>query len=67
MKVNEKCECVDCDTCKGSGTVWVSGDHMSAFRFNDEGDMESCPECGGEGITSMCLKCWMDQEDDEDY
>ena len=66
MKVNEKCECIDCDTCKGSGRVWVSGNEMSAYRFDDMGDSESCPECGGEGITFFCLKCSLEAEDEED-
>jgi len=53
VKVNEKCECVVCSTCGGSGFVWVSGNHMSAHRFDDTGDMELCPTCEGEGITSV--------------
>jgi DnaJ-class molecular chaperone len=67
MKVNEKCECVSCHTCNGFGSVWVSGDHMSAYRFDDMGDLETCPECDGDGLSSYCLKCSLEDEDDEWY
>jgi DnaJ-class molecular chaperone len=63
MKVNEKCECVDCPTCNGSGSVWVSGDRMSANRFDDMGDLETCPDCNGEGISVYCLKCVLESQD----
>jgi DnaJ-class molecular chaperone len=68
MKIPEKCECIACGTCKGTGTVWVSweGDFMSAERFDDMGDTESCPDCGGDGLYYYCLKCSLEDEEEED-
>ena len=66
MKINKKCECIDCPTCKGDWRVWVSGNIIEAYRFNDEGDSESCPDCGGEGVSSYCLKCALEDESDEE-
>ena len=65
MKVNEKCECIDCGTCKGSGSVWVSDDRMEGFRFDDMGDFETCPDCDGDGLSYYCLKCSLEDEDEE--
>ena len=65
MKVNKKCECIFCSTCKGSGDVWVSGGHMSAYRFDDMGDSEPCPECDGDGLSLVCLKCQLEYEDEQ--
>ena len=65
MKVNEKCECIDCHTCNGSGSVWVSDGHMSAWRFDDMGDSEICPDCGGDGLSYVCLKCQLEYEEEE--
>lgn len=64
MKVNEKCECIDCPTCEGDGTVWVSGNKMEAHRFDDMGDIECCPGCGGDGISICCLKCSLEEEEE---
>ena len=68
MKVNEKCECIDCPDCRGSGSVWCSDGRMSPWRFDDMGDSETCPTCGGDGLSLVCLKCQLEYEDrEEDY
>ena len=66
MKINEKCECVDCPTCKGKGSVWVSDGVMGPGRFDDMGDSEVCPECGGEGVSAYCLKCDLEYQEEAD-
>ena len=50
------CECVRCYECGGSGIVWRSffGKYLGNRRCDDLDDFESCPECGGEGITEVC-------------
>jgi len=64
MKTNGKCECVGCPSCDGSGSVWVSGERMSAHRFDDMGDFETCPFCNGEGVSEYCSKCILEQGED---
>jgi hypothetical protein len=68
MKVNKKCECIFCPTCKGYGNLWVSfsGKHFSSERFDDLADLEPCFDCGGDGISQMCLKCQLEYENEYD-
>ena len=67
MRIPEKCECIACSTCQGNGTVWVSGNDISAYRFDDMGDIETCPDCDGDGLYDYCLKCYYeDIDEDED-
>ena len=64
MQVNKKCECETCWECMGSGEIWVSwsGEYLGRNRCDDFDELETCPECGGEGITSLCLKCRLEYE-----
>jgi len=68
MKINEKCECITCHECDGSGSIWISysGKYMGKHRCDDLDEMDTCGECGGEGITSMCLKCQLEYEDEQE-
>ena len=66
MTINETCECIPCPECNGSGYIWVSGDRSGPERFDDDGDFESCPLCGGDGLYFYCLKCQLEEDMEED-
>ena len=53
------CECVVCSECDGSGSIWISfsGKYMGKYRCDDFDEMDTCPECGGEGIVEVCDEC----------
>lgn len=53
------CECIRCDGCGGSGFVWrsFSGEYLGKNRCDDLSEMETCEDCGGDGITDMCDEC----------
>ncbi len=46
------CECIYCETCKGTGDVWE-------YEWYEDGEDElmSCPECRGEGVVFLCDEC----------
>lgn len=53
----ETCKCVQCHACRGSRNIRVRCDGYP------EWDLETCPECDGEGITEVCDYCRDAQED----
>jgi hypothetical protein len=61
------CKCVSCRECHGSGHVWVTmgGQYLGSARSSDMDDMETCPECRGDGIEEVCDECeeayWQEQ------
>ena len=48
------CDCVRCAVCFGTGRVW-----LPLIEGRD-----TCPECGGTGISDACEEC---EEWDRDY
>lgn len=68
MKINEKCECTPCPDCNGTGTVWFSfsGKCLGNHRCDDLDEWESCERCDGHGIDSVCLKCQLEYEDEQE-
>jgi hypothetical protein len=66
----DRCECVSCGDCGGSGRVWYSfpgpdrgGQYLGNNRCDDLDEMDTCPTCDGRGITDVCDHC---QEADDD-
>ena len=66
------CTCTKCPDCNGTGNIWVSfsGKYLGTNRCDDLDEMESCPTCGGEGITDYCQECCdayreMEEEEEE--
>ncbi len=61
------CTCIKCPECNGTGYVWYSssGDFLGSRRSDDLDEMESCPECGGDGLQSLCEECHEAMEDEE--
>jgi DnaJ-class molecular chaperone len=52
------CDCTRCEACKGSGTVWYSGnDYLGTGRCDDFDEPEYCDMCDGTGISSWCREC----------
>lgn len=64
--MDDKCTCVVCPECGGTGNVWwsFSGKYLGRFRLDDLDVLEPCEECGGSGIIEMCDYCAMLDEDD---
>ena len=68
------CECVSCPDCGGTGTVWFSfpgpdmgGEYLGNHRCDDLDELDTCPRCGGRGITECCYECQEDMDDDFEY
>ena len=55
----DKCRCVQCGECGGSGIVWYSftGEYLGNHRSDDLDDLDTCPECHGLGIDGLCSYC----------
>jgi hypothetical protein len=55
---SEKCECVPCPECRGSGTVyWLLGEYCGAGHpCDDLAEPESCEVCSN-GILETCDRC----------
>jgi RecJ-like exonuclease len=55
------CQCTYCDSCNGTGNIWVNYDPLGRIIENsgmdDLSDLEQCPECDGAGITELCEEC----------
>ena len=70
----ERCTCVRCGECNGSGNVWFTfgralyGGHeyLGSRRCDDLDEMETCDECNGSGITEECDRCALLREIEED-
>lgn len=65
------CECVKCGTCGGSGNVWFAfpgpdraGEFLGNRRCDDLDEMDTCPDCGGSGITEACHECQSQLEEE---
>lgn len=52
----EKCKCVYCLECRGTGKV----EYRTGLY--PEWDLESCSSCYGTGISEMCTRCEMVEE-----
>jgi RecJ-like exonuclease len=61
------CQCVQCEECKGSGSVWrsFSGKYLGRHRCDDMDELETCEECRGSGVTETCEECQMKIEEYE--
>lgn len=61
--MSDRCECVRCSQCDGSGNVWFEfpgpprGRYLGRHRSDDLDEMETCEECGGSGIVETCEMC----------
>lgn len=58
---DQRCECVRCAECRGSGTVWFSfggKTYLGSGRCDDLDEMETCGECSGSGIVEVCDHCY---------
>lgn len=68
---SEKCACVRCSFCGGSGQEWysISGKFLGGRHSDDLDASEPCEECGGTGIVETCDRCTLltdlDHEDEE--
>ena len=63
------CECVNCDECDGFGQVWISwsGKYIGKYKQSDCEDLDSCPDCDGDGRTFICHECETEEEYDEQW
>jgi DnaJ-class molecular chaperone len=52
------CKCVTCGTCNGNGFIVVGWE-------DHDREPETCPDCGGDGLTEFCLECKEKQMDEE--
>ncbi len=54
----EPCECVRCDACRGTGTIYVDfrGRYIGANITDDMDQPETCDMCRG-GIIEWCDRC----------
>jgi len=66
--VEMACECIVCEYCKGTGTVWESPftHEITNYRWDDLYDMVGCPVCDGQGVTSICDECIREYEEEEE-
>ena len=61
------CTCTPCPFCNGTGNIWRDLDgSYSLYHTDDLQEMETCDQCGGDGIDSLCEECWFDSQEDED-
>ena len=53
-----------CPSC-GFGTLcpWCNGTGVD--RYQVAGGTEPCPECDGDGLSLVCLKCQLEYEDEQ--
>jgi hypothetical protein len=55
----EPCECIRCEMCHGTGTLYFSfGRFIGPSRHDDLDDPEPCEFCRG-GIAEECGRCTM--------
>jgi hypothetical protein len=56
---DERCTCITCPECGGTGSVWFSfcGKYLGNYRCDDLDELERCPECEGGGLVEMCDYC----------
>ena len=62
------CQCVPCSECGGTGVVFRSftGNYLGNHRCDDLDEMETCDECGGDGLSEMCEECQLKAEEAEE-
>lgn len=64
------CECVRCDECDGTGTVWFAfpgpdkGRYLGRHRSDDLDEPETCNQCDGSGLSEVCYECQEREYDD---
>ncbi len=60
------CTCTHCAACDGTGHYFVDmrGQFSSIHRIDDMHQMETCEECGGDGIERTCYECQMAIDDE---
>lgn len=61
------CECVRCKECEGTGNIWISfsGKYLGHNRCDDLDEMDTCPECDGDGLSELCDDCRERIEEEE--
>jgi len=64
--VTDKCTCVPCGSCGGTGTVWFTfdGKYLGDRRSDDLDKLERCEDCEGSGIAEECDYC-VDRRDED--
>lgn len=71
QSAEQRCTCVSCGECGGSGTVWFAfggKEYLGNSRCDDLDEMETCEECGGSGLSEKCEYCYdRDDEFSDDY
>ena len=56
---SQPCTCVQCPTCRGTGTVWFSSHprrFLGSSRSDDLDELEQCEFCSN-GILEICDRC----------
>jgi hypothetical protein len=60
------CTCVSCPDCNGSGYLWETLDgKIHSHRCDDMGDLVTCENCHGSGLSERCWEC--ERTDEEDF
>ena len=67
MSLSDKCQCVACGECGGTGNVWftISGKYLGNHCCDDLDNLEVCEECHGSGLSEVCDFC-RDQDEPEE-
>lgn len=66
---SEPCRCVTCDSCGGTGSIWVDlhGNYLGRHRSDDMDNPEPCEECRN-GVVEVCERCQLLEEmEDAEY
>ncbi len=68
MAERERCKCVICPECGGSGDVWesITGEYIGWAHIDDLDHLITCPMCDGEGILEYCSACLQAEEEDRE-
>lgn len=63
-----KCTCVSCSSCRGTGNVWFTfnGKYLGNHRSDDMDQLETCYDCDGSGLSEVCEFCMDARDWDED-
>jgi len=54
---NQRCTCLPCPDCFGSGRTHIDRNGQIAMRIADATDIEPCPTCYESGIAKVCARC----------
>lgn len=55
--INQRCACVPCPDCFGSGQAHIDRDGRIAQRVADAADVEACKTCHESGFVTTCSRC----------